>query len=257
MSRNRNVNGRRTGSAVSTKRPGFALLILLATTGVSFALDESPAPADPSNYLSDVSKLCEVQWPNNRMIRIVCHGHSVPAGYFKTPEVRSLDSYPHLIREALAKRYPHAVINVIVTAIGGENSEGGAKRFDTDVLVLKPDVVLIDYSLNDRGIGLERARAAWSSMIERAVATGARVICLTPTPDLGAKLSDPADPLNQQAEQVRQLAAQYHVGLVDSLHAFNAALAAGTELPALMSQVNHPNRAGHELVARAVMEWFR
>jgi lysophospholipase L1-like esterase len=195
--------------------------------------------------------------PKNRTVNIVCHGHSVPAGYFKTPEVRSLDAYPHLLRAALAERYPHAVINVIVTAVGGENSESGARRFESDVLALKPDLVLIDYSLNDRRIGLERARAAWSNMIEKALARRVKVVCLTPTPDLAAKLSDPADPLNQHAEQVRQLAARYGVGLLDSLRAFEKVASSGTPISTLMSQGNHPNRAGHDLVAKELLEWFR
>ena len=59
------------------------------------------------------------------------------------------------------------VINVIVTAIGGENSESGAARFATDVLCHKPDVVTIDYALNDRDLGLVRAEQAWRQMIEQ------------------------------------------------------------------------------------------
>jgi lysophospholipase L1-like esterase len=162
---------------------------LLSLSFTTSAADDpaSPAPADPSIYLAEITQLCTTAWPKNRTVNIVCHGHSVPAGYFKTPEVRSLDAYPHLLREALANRFPHAVINVIVTAIGGENSEGGAKRFDGDVLVLNPELVMIDYSLNDRTIGLERAEVAWSSMIESALAKGIKVICLTPTPDLARK----------------------------------------------------------------------
>ena len=35
---------------------------------------------------------------------------SVPAGYFKTPEVDTMNSYPHLLHAALAARFPHAVI---------------------------------------------------------------------------------------------------------------------------------------------------
>jgi acyl-CoA thioesterase-1 len=161
-----------------------------------------------------------------------------------------------LLRVALAERYTNAVINVIVTAIGGENSVKGALRFGADVLSLKPDVVLIDYALNDRRIGLEAARTNWVTMIEAAQAAGAKVILLTPTPDQSAKLDNANDPLNQHAEQIRQLAADYQVGLVDSLAAFRAEVARGTPLADLMSQANHPNARGHKLVAREVARWF-
>ena len=167
-----------------------------------------------------------------------------------------MDAYPQRLREALAERFPFAVINIIVTAIGGEASDNGAKRFERDVLSLKPDVVTIDYALNDRRIGLEKAKANWKSMIEAAVRAKVKVILLTPTPDNRAKLDDPGDPLNQHAEQIRALAAEYGVGLVDSLAAFKSAVAGGVPLDSLLAQVNHPNRAGHELVAAELGKWF-
>jgi lysophospholipase L1-like esterase len=94
-------------------------------------------------------------------------------------------------------------------------------------------------------------------MIVAAKAAGIRVVLLTPTPDQRAKLDDPLDPLNQHAEQVRTLAKEHQVLLVDSLALFQAKLKAGTPLPALMSQGNHPNEAGHELVAAALLALFR
>jgi acyl-CoA thioesterase I len=246
-------NGRVTG--VAARCLVWASVWLLAACA---ALKPQPAgsEADPRTYLADVSSTLCQQWPKNRTVNIICHGHSVPAGYFKTPLVDTFNSYPHLLHLGLKERFPYAVINVTVTAIGGENSESGAARFARDVLPLRPDVVLLDYALNDRGIGLERAEVAWRSMITNALAHCSKVLLLTPTPDLAAKLDDARDPLVQQAQQVRRLAGEYHLGLVDSLAAFQQAVRAGTPLEALMSQGNHPNRPGHELVAEALLRWF-
>jgi lysophospholipase L1-like esterase len=216
----------------------------------------TPAPADPKTYLAKVCAELAKSWPTNHTINIVCHGHSVPAGYFRTPAVHTFDAYPYLLHRGLAERFPHAVINVIVTGIGGENSEQGAKRFQRDVLSLRPDVITIDYGLNDRAIGLARAERGWRQMIEMALARHIPVILLTPTPDLSAHLDNPNDPLNQQAEQIRRLAAEYHVGLVDSLALFEAKLRSGTPLRSLMAQSNHPNRQGHEIVAAGLLNWF-
>lgn len=212
--------------------------------------------ADPRQHLAEFSRLARVDWPQNRLLNVVCHGHSVPSGYFQTPEIRTFESYPHLLHRALGRRFPHASINVIVTAIGGETSAQGAARFARDVLSHRPDVITIDYALNDRGDGLACARRAWLGMIRQAQAAQIPVILLTPTPDQASSLDDPADPLLQHAAQVRGLAEECGTGLVDSLALFRRRVAAGVPLAELMSSRNHPNRRGHALVARALLRWF-
>jgi lysophospholipase L1-like esterase len=213
-------------------------------------------PARPESYLADFRAALDVKWPQNRTLTVVCHGHSVPAGYFRTPVVDSFHAYPHGLHRALKEKHPHAVINVIVTAIGGEDSLQGAARFARDVLALRPDVVTLDYGLNDRGVGLAAAAAAWQAMITQAQAAGCKVILLTPSPDQRARSDDPADPLAQHTEQIRRLAAAHGVGLADSAAAFARAVAEGAPLPSLMSQVNHPNAAGHQLILDALRPWF-
>ena len=214
--------------------------------------------ADPSTYLAPVTEILRKHWPGNRAVNIVCHGHSVPAGYFATPRVDTLNAYPHLLQVGLKERFPFAVTNVIVTAIGGEHSESGAKRFEKDVLCHRPDVLTIDYGLNDRGLGLERAAAAWRSMIEAALSADVKVILLTPTAD---KTQDPAFQgkdkglLGHHADQIRRLADTYALGLVDSLAAFHQYMQTG-HLTDLLSWSNHPNRAGHDLVAKGLVRWF-
>jgi acyl-CoA thioesterase-1 len=89
-----------------------------------------PSTADRRSYLAEISKLCQIDWPKNRTVNIACHGHSVPSGYFKTPEVHTFEAYPYLLHAALAERFPHAVINVIVTAMGGKTQKevrGGSR----------------------------------------------------------------------------------------------------------------------------------
>src|SRR5260221_10541319 len=80
-------------------------------------------------YLADIVTELHRQWPNNRAIQVVCHGHSVPAGYFATPVVDTFNAYPHLLHRGLKERFPFAVVNVIVTAIGGETATPGAGPF--------------------------------------------------------------------------------------------------------------------------------
>jgi len=199
------------------------------------------AQANPFDYLSDIKTELKKEWPGNRTINLVFHGHSVPAGYFKTPVVNTLDSYPYQLLVELIALYPLAVINVINTAIGGENSENGAKRFARDVLIHKPDVLFIDYALNDRGIGLDRSKVAWESMIKSALKRKIKIILLTPSPDQNVKILEPGNELEKHAVQIRSLANQYGIGLADSYEAFRQIAASDKPLSDYMSQVNHPN----------------
>jgi len=214
--------------------------------------------AERSTYLADIAEILRTHWPQNRTVNIVCHGHSVPAGYFATPMVDTMNAYPHLLHVGLKHRYPFAVVNVIVSAIGGEGSKGGAKRFERDVLCHRPDIITIDYGLNDRGLGLEAARATWTSMIEAGLASGAKLLLLTPTPDRTQAPDYSGDDkglLPSHAEQIRALAAEHGTGLVDS---FAACIkhAEAHDLADILAWSNHPNRTGHEIVAREILRWF-
>lgn len=209
------------------------------------------------HYLDPVLDELAKKWPDNRCINIVCHGHSVPAGFFATPYVNTFGAYPYLLHQSIKERFPFAVTNVIVTAIGGENSAQGEARFERDVLPHRPDILTIDYSLNDRGIGLEAAAAAWESMILKALEKNVKVILCTPTWDNSYYVQDENwSNIVRHAEQVRALADKYNVGLADSFAAYERRVTCPEELPQYLSHVNHPTKAGHELVANEIAKYF-
>jgi lysophospholipase L1-like esterase len=247
---------RKTSFACNTIFRIITLIGILLAFLKSQSQSETFAMASPSTYLTDIKNELKKEWPSNRTINIVFHGHSVPAGYFKTPTVNTLESYPHLVLKALKNIHPYAVVNTIVTAIGGENSINGAKRFERDVLSLKPDLILIDYALNDRGIEPEKVFTAWSDMIRMAKASGAKVILLTPSPDQRVDYLNLENKLKLLTNQIYSLAALHQIGLADSYQAFQFLYANKQALAEYMSQVNHPNRKGHELITAEIMKWF-
>jgi Lysophospholipase L1 and related esterases len=223
----------------------------------------SGAQADTS-YLNNIKAELVKKWPKNRTINLVFHGHSVPTGYFRTPDVRTLDAYPHQVLKDLKALYPYAVINSITTSIGGENSVQGAKRFKKDVLIHRPDVLFIDYALNDRGLvpkdsiaSLKKAYEATEKMVKAALKQHIKVILLTPSPDTRENILQANALLQLYANQLTALAKKYNIGLVDSYAAFKKQVSEGRSLNELMAQVNHPNEKGHALIAQAIVAWFR
>jgi len=235
----------------------FLFVALILVSFLAQSQNSESGNVDAETYLADLKTELQMEWPKNRTINIVFHGHSVPAGYFKTPQVNTLSAYPYLFLKKLKAIYPYAVVNVIVTAIGGENSVKGAERFDRDVLVHKPDVIFIDYALNDRSIGLKKAYEAWSQMIKKAKEQNIKVILLTPSPDLRVNYNSPDNELKKHADQIMKLAKENQVELVDSYKAFRFLYSDKDQLKRYMAQVNHPNELGHELIANEIIKWFQ
>jgi acyl-CoA thioesterase I len=236
----------------------MAILVLAAT---SLPAQEKPTGIptennDKSNRADALIGELQKKWPKNRTVRLVFHGHSVPAGYFVTPIVKRWDSYPALAHQRLCDLFPTAVIDVCVTAIGGENSQQGAARFEADVLTLKPDMVFIDYGLNDRRLSSDESRRSLQSMVEACQQRGVLVVLLTPTPDSQEKLLDDEAPLSSMSQQIRLLGDQFGIEVVDSYRAFQTKVRAGQSVETFLSQSNHPNRAGHEVVSELIGELF-
>ncbi len=180
-------------------------IFIIMTVLISFQQIEKNEIASPSVYLDDIKTELTKEWPNNRTINLVFHGHSVPAGYFKTPVVNTFDSYPFQLLKELKVLYPYAVINTINTSIGGENSISGEQRFKSEVLVHKPDVLFIDYALNDMRIGLAKSRKAWDSMISKALRKNIKIILLTPSPEQSVNILDPNNELELHTEQTSEI----------------------------------------------------
>lgn len=215
------------------------------------------AKANEITYLEKISDGLDEKWPNNRTYNVVCHGHSVPAGYYATPYVNRMHAYPHLLHQLLCERFPYAVTNVIVTAIGGEASDAGAERFERDVLIHKPDLITIDYVLNDRMIGVERAEAAWSSMIEKALKKDIKVILLTASWDNSFFSKDENwEKLGIHCDLIRRLADTYEVGLVDVYEMYQEKIKEPGDLVNMLSHGNHPTSKGHDMIAKGIARYF-
>ena len=199
--------------------------------------------------------LLESKWPDNRTINIVYHGHSVPSGYFDTPNVRTFEAYPQLVHVELKSRFPHAVINTIVTAIGGETSARGVQRSD-EVLAHRPDLVLIDYGMNDLGIPPGEMKPAWTSMIETFRGAGCYVVLITPTWDEREpeRLRKGSFGLKAIAGVIQELGCVSNVPVADVYGLWTRKIASGIESSSMLSWSNHPNAAGHDLICQAIID---
>lgn len=214
--------------------------------------------ADKKTYLEDFARKLQKVWPDNESVTVACHGHSIPCGYTAENITRPFDAYPHLFHAGLSERFPHSVINVIVTAKGGENSVSGARRFERDVLSHRPYLVTIDYGRNDMFLTAAQMRGAWRDMTEKALEAGCKVLLLTPAPDSGAVYYEENERLltdMEMSEIIHETAERFSVGLANVHETFERLFAQGHTRSEYAASVNHPGRRGHETIADCMLEW--
>jgi hypothetical protein len=105
------------------------------------------------------------------------------------------------------------------------------------------------------GIGLEASRKAMEYMINERLKKKLKIILLTSTPDQRVDIPDKESDLKKINNQLIDLAEKYQIGLVDSYSVFQNMVSFGGNID-YMSQVNHPNEKGHQVVANGIMKYF-
>ena len=136
------------------------------------------------------------------------------------------------------------------------DTDGGWPNSLSSINVHQPDVLFIDYALNDRSAGLAKAKDAWEKMIRAAREKNIKVILLTSSPDQRVDILKEGNDLEVHSEQMRRMALANEVGLVDFFSLFREIAQREGPIIKYMSHVNHPNAEGHEVIANAIMKWF-
>ena len=150
--------------------------------------------------------------------------------------------YASLVADWWRKSFPAAAIRDVNAGIGGTTSQFGAARAGEDLLNLKPDVVFIEFSVNDENT--PHFRETYEGLVRRAYKTGAAVVLLH-----NVRYDD-----GSSAEDVhREVGAHYDLPSV-SLRALLWPEVEAGRIPArdVTPDDLHPNDRGHAIVAAAV-----
>ena len=168
-----------------------------------------------------------------RAVTIVLMGNSITAGQY----IDAADRWGSLVGDAILRRYLPTPINfqILNRGISGETTRQGLERFPSDVQQHFPDIVTLQFGLNDCNCwvtdrGLPRVseaayRANLIEMIERSRRFGARrVILSTNHPTLRHKILMSGDSLEHRRrrynDHVREIAAIAEVDFCDIEAAF-------------------------------------
>ncbi len=188
---------------------------------------------------------------NGCNVTIVAYGDSITAGY----AVRR--GFPSFWKEALMKKYPEARVEMINSGISGDTTMEGQSRLDWAVLSYEPDLVTINFGINDcvLGLGLEEFEMSFVDMVRRIRAGPNSEILLLSSQPLE---TPPYDRLVlDYYHTIERVAKEMDVGFVDVYGAWMRYVQSGTSLGSLiLPGLDHPNEAGYRIIAEELMKLF-
>jgi acyl-CoA thioesterase-1 len=202
---------------------------------------------DPGRFvartLDDLKNGCDVT--------IVAFGDSITAGY----AVRR--GFPSFWKEMLVRKHPDAKVEMINSGVSGDTTMDGLARLDWSVLSYEPDLVTVNFGINDCVLRLDLAEFEMNlvEMIRRIRSgPGSEMLLLSSQP----LETPPYDRLVLDYYQaIERVAKEMDVGFVDVYGAWMERVRQGTPLGSLvLSGLDHPNEAGYRIIAEELMKLF-
>ena len=221
--------------------------------------------------------------PDRAAALIACLGDSVTHGCFEVFKnrfgkvdtvYRPEDGYPARLRRRLNLLYPASAVNVLNAGVSGDSSAGGLRRLERDVLSHLPDLVTVNFGLNDAMGGrnaFSNYRSNMRALFSRILDSGAECMLVTPNrmcsyvshalsdPDLRAIAAAAAEiqtggTLDAFVEAAREEARRLNVPIADAYRVWNRLERSGADTTALLANaINHPIPEMHELFAEKIV----
>jgi len=184
-------------------------------------------------------------------VTIVAFGDSLTHGWMVSK------GYIDFIDEMLSLKYPESRHRIINRGIPGDTSDAGLYRIRRDVLDENPDLILIQFALNDAYMGSSPGRLKRNilSMIERIKDDTSAAILLITSVMINIKHE------NSMAEKfysiLQEISLEKDIPIALVHEYWKKMISDGIDHGSLVQgdQV-HPTVEGHRLMAEAVMELF-
>ncbi len=168
-------------------------------------------------------------------------------------------SYRALVSREFERRYPAAHFRFWDAAIGGTGSQLAAFRLERDVLSQKPDLLFLDFTINDDPFSAPDPDrlAAYESIIRRLISSGIPVVQVILPAKKDVLPQPPVRPLDEQHKAIGQA---YALPLADAVTLVKACVASGKTTPDtlwdLPQDSTHPGDAGYALYAQAAWQAY-
>jgi len=200
-------------------------------------------------------------------LKILAWGDSVTEGVYLTDKS---DRWQIQFVEKLQQRYPGANIELVSNGWGGKTvgaflaePPGSIHNFAETVLAVKPDLIISEF-VNDAGLPPKDWPVNFGTVLKEFRKHNMEWIILTPhyvrpdwmglTKQSGDEISDDPRPY---VKFLRQFAHDEHIALADAARYYGQLWKLGIPYNTLMTNnINHPDRAGMAIFAKALMAIF-
>ncbi len=212
------------------------------------------APASPAPDFSTFDQKAR----RGDNLSVVFLGGSLTWGAQATDPMQT--SYRALVGQKLREVYPLARFRFHDAAIGGTGSQLAAFRLQRDALSYHPDLVFLDFTINDGPYSEPSPSrlASYESLVRRMVQAGSPVVQVILPAKKDVEASPPGRPLDQKHKEI---AAAYGLPVADAVALAKERVAKGEATPDQLWDVKedatHPGDAGYALYAEAVWSAFK
>lgn len=209
-------------------------------------------------------------------VLIVAFGDSVTQGWTCLHTRDPQGVYHNQLKQLLENRYSDVTVNMINSGVGGNQASDGLVRIDKDVIRFSPDLVLIEFGLNDsvkNGLaGMKSFKQTMTAIIKRIQQqTDADIVLLTPNflatsdnqniheehrrkgyVETASKIQN-SSVLARYAQALREIGAERNVAVADIYSRWEQISDVLDTNTLLANGLNHPDVRGHRLIAETIM----
>ena len=191
--------------------------------------------------LAEVMKRAEA----GEEITVAYIGGSITQGSTATDD----SCYARLTTNWFQQTFPDATVNYVRAGIGATGSYIGVHRVERDVLSQNPDIVFVEFSVNDTTENIQRNVNSYDSLLRKIwnAESSPAIVCIGMTQDSGVSFQD----------YHYTLAAHYDLPFISYRNAILYVIKQGYIAWTDISDDNiHPNKTGHNVLTQIITHYL-
>jgi lysophospholipase L1-like esterase len=195
---------------------------------------------------------------NGEAMTVVCKGDSVTWGAL--PNITQITSpFPSILQTKLRFIYGNDNITVINSGIAGHTASQGLSTFQTGVINLTPNMVVIMYGLNDadQKVDLETYKSNLREMVKQSKDNNIEVILCSPTPMMKNNNTNNTNErwdVASYAKACKELALELNVDFIDIFEEFQILFKNNAINSTIFSDTIHLVQSGYELLSDIIIK---